>query len=178
TLPLVNEITWTTPLTPSQFGGPRNDIELFKVYRKQGADSFEVIDTIIFSIDSTLLDSFLVADREACYVVTAVDEKGNESAFSEEVCIENCSDFSLPNIFTPNGDGLNEQFMPLNSLFVETLHIVIVNRWGITVFESDEPDFSWNGDNVTDGTYFYQYDVVFKGSGEKDSQKGFITIKR
>ncbi len=69
----------------------------------------------------------------------------------------NCPVF-IPNIFTPNGDGLNDVFYAkgFNGEFV----LKIFNRWGTLVFESGNPGKWWNGNSMhgnklSDGIYFY-----------------------
>jgi gliding motility-associated-like protein len=64
------------------------------------------------------------------------------------------------NVFSPNADGVNDTFFFSTENIVE-LNIVIVNRWGQTVFESNVADFEWdgksNGTNCAEGVYFYRY---------------------
>lgn len=67
-------------------------------------------------------------------------------------------DMVIPNVITPNGDGINERF-EIQGLVPNT-KVVILNRWGIKVFESDNYGNDWdgmdmNGLKVTDGEYFY-----------------------
>ncbi|MFK7808887.1 MAG: gliding motility-associated C-terminal domain-containing protein [Saprospiraceae bacterium] len=95
-----------------------------------------------------------------CYVVTAIDDYGNESAFSNVVCIDNCPNYILPNVFTPNGDGDNELFIPFPYRFIERIEMQVFSRWGGLVFETNDPDISWDGtdlsgNTLTEGTYYY-----------------------
>ena len=95
-----------------------------------------------------------------CYTVTAVDGNGNESEFSNRVCVTNCPLYDLPNAFTPNGDGNNDLFQPRALCFVERVELKIFNRWGQLVFETENPSIDWdgtnlNGDPLPSGTYFY-----------------------
>lgn len=103
-----------------------------------------------------------------CYVVTAIDSSGNESDFSNVVCGENCPVYELPNVFTPNGDEMNDTFRPLNPWRgVEKVNMRVFNRWGQLVFETDDPAIGWSGEHqfedgmVPDGVYFYLCDVFF-----------------
>jgi gliding motility-associated-like protein len=69
------------------------------------------------------------------------------------------SSLIVPNVFTPNGDGVNDLFKPVE-VALETMHIIIYNRWGEKVSEWNNPNGSWdgnnkNGQNCADGTYFY-----------------------
>ena len=82
--------------------------------------------------------------------------------------VENC-DYSLPNIVTPNNDGTNDTWE-----FSSTTegHLVILNRWGNTVYEKTGYSFQWDGENCTDGIYYYVY------TSEVFSKTGFIQLIR
>lgn len=62
---------------------------------------------------------------------------------------------SLPNAFTPNGDGKNEVF-EVDASFRGSRFIVF-NRWGNIVFVSENYQNEWNGDGLIDGTYYFQF---------------------
>jgi gliding motility-associated-like protein len=96
-----------------------------------------------------------------CYAVLAVDSAGQTSPFNT-VCVDNCPDYQLPNVFTPNGDGTNDLFTPLEPFrYVKDIDINIFNRWGQIVFHTTDPIINWNGnvDNTggpcPDGVYYY-----------------------
>src|SRR5690606_15222487 len=60
--------------------------------------------------------------------------------------------YYIPNAFTPDGDGLNDVFKPVFSHIDESsYHIRIFDRWGRVVFESDDADEGWRGDQRGDG---------------------------
>ncbi len=62
----------------------------------------------------------------------------------------------VPNVFTPNGDGLNDCFYVESSEgFSQCFELNIYNRWGVNVFKSNNPSDCWTGNNHSDGTYFY-----------------------
>ncbi|MEM1327292.1 MAG: gliding motility-associated C-terminal domain-containing protein [Bacteroidota bacterium] len=116
------------------------------------------------------LDTFFIDQPgesiAGCYAVSAVDANGNESPQSNIVCVDNCPDYTLPNTFTPNGDGANDQFIPYPYRFIERVEFQVYNRWGQLVFETDNPDLNWNGQNFSGedlaaGTYYYTC-VVFE----------------
>jgi gliding motility-associated-like protein len=100
-----------------------------------------------------------------CYAVQAVDVHGNKSKLSEDFCIDNCPEFELPNIFTPNSDGVNDFYKAIKVRQIKEIGLVIVDRWGNTVYRTSDPYFQWNGQSiltkapVSDGTYFYICDV-------------------
>jgi gliding motility-associated-like protein len=65
---------------------------------------------------------------------------------------------AVPNVFTPNGDGKNDEFrVAYRSL--RDFHIWVYNRWGKLVYESTDPARGWdgniNGRPATEGAYFY-----------------------
>ncbi len=75
-----------------------------------------------------------------------------------------------PNVITPNNDGVNEYFglnVSINPCY-DTFRVLIYDRWGLLVFESEDPFFKWHGTDqnsgkdVPDGTYFYILDASFK----------------
>ena len=95
-----------------------------------------------------------------CYAVTALDTFFNESAFSNIFCVDNCPNFSLPNAFTPNGDGANDMYIPYPFCFIENIEMSIFNRWGQLVYETRDPNINWTGENLNGkelpaGTYYY-----------------------
>ena len=68
--------------------------------------------------------------------------------------------FAVPNVFTPNGDGVNDVFT-FDAVNMGEIHVLIYDRWGLKMFESTASgNVKWDGKNkggttVTDGTYFY-----------------------
>ncbi len=105
----------------------------------------------------------------ACYYVTAVNSKGVESPKSNIVCLENCPNFDLPNLFTPNGDLKNDVWLPMYCpRFVTNITCKIVDRYGQVVYEyeGDINQFGWDGKNkegkfAASSTYFYECNVEF-----------------
>ncbi len=130
--------------------------------------------------------------------LTVYNQQGCDTLFTHVVDVFPV-DLFIPNVFTPNGDGYNDyfvikakdasqqgtksalkfdgavqQYKPLNDYYEKT-HLVIFNRLGRKVFESDNYKNDWDGGGLPDGTYFY----VLKCQGFKDKNvvyKGSITI--
>ncbi len=96
-----------------------------------------------------------------CYAVTALDSVGNESIKSNIICVDDCINYSIPNIFTPNGDGLNDWLKPNPYNRVEKIDLKIFSRWNILVFQTEDPNINWDGKNyingkpVPAGVYYY-----------------------
>jgi gliding motility-associated-like protein len=66
------------------------------------------------------------------------------------------------NIFTPNDDGQNDYFIPVNLKQYPSPYLVVLNRWGKVVYETSNYQYDWtgthqrSGENLPDGVYYYQ----------------------
>ncbi|MBK9389085.1 MAG: gliding motility-associated C-terminal domain-containing protein [Bacteroidetes bacterium] len=101
-----------------------------------------------------------------CYAVSTFDFKGNESEKSVMVCIDSCNFYEIPNVFTPNGDDINDRLVAKTSGLVEKIDFKLFNRTGLLIFSTDKPKIEWDGTYkgkiVSPGVYFYQCDVFEK----------------
>jgi len=75
--------------------------------------------------------------------------------------------WSIPNTFTPNGDGINDFFKLINFPELTSFHIWIFDRWGNKVYESTDPDFQWNGldgyaGNKSPNTGVFSYAIEYQ----------------
>lgn len=77
----------------------------------------------------------------------------------------------VPNIFTPNNDGLNDTFRPRITCLPTDLKIF--NRWGQMVYEKQNYQNTWRGENLADGIYYYQLT-----STKGQIWKGWVEIVR
>lgn len=102
--------------------------------------------------DNSTLDE-LQAYQEGDYKVTVTDTNGCEN--SDTIAVR-YFEFSIPNAFTPNGDGLNDKFCPiLPDAGFSNYEIMIFNRWGRRVFYSNDHFDGWDGTNSDQGTYVW-----------------------
>ncbi|MCE3226696.1 MAG: hypothetical protein K0S32_1247 [Bacteroidetes bacterium] len=92
------------------------------------------------------------------------------------------ADVDLPTGFTPNGDGMNDDFKPLGSaLYTSEYDFRIWNRWGQEVFRSTDPKFGWDGnyEGKQAQTGVYAYVITYKNVyGENKIKKGNVTLIR
>jgi gliding motility-associated-like protein len=76
----------------------------------------------------------------------------------------------LPNVITPDGDGLNDVWKINPKLDLTGSHLVIFNRWGETVYETDNYGNNWGGTYkgtgraLPDGTYYYVLKVPLENN--------------
>lgn len=98
------------------------------------------------------------------YTVTIVDANGCTDAFSIDVT-ERFPRIFIPNAFSPNGDGENDEFKPVADCSI-TFSMQIYNKWGSVVFSTEDVDQGWNGtfqgELAPDGKYSYV--VFYSGS--------------
>jgi len=181
---LINTLAYTQPNLDCF---DTDDAEGYYIYFSdtEGADLM-LIDSIL---DPTVNRYFHEPTRgiAGCYAITAFDGNGNESEFSNVICVDNCPAYELPNTFTPNGDGANELFVPVINRFIEAVDFNIYNKWGNKIFESTDPLIKWDGrsasgNEVADGTYYYTcriFEQRVTGSIEGNVElKGHINIIR
>jgi gliding motility-associated-like protein len=117
--------------------------------------------TTITNPEDTLFINDGLSSVAGCYAVLAVDSAGQTSPLNT-VCVDNCPIYQLPNVFTPNGDGVDDFFIPLEPYrYVQSIDINIFNRWGQIMFHTTNPGINWNG-NVNNsggqcpaGVYYY-----------------------
>jgi gliding motility-associated-like protein len=92
-----------------------------------------------------------------------------------------CNNVFLPSAFTPNGDGLNDEYGISNPFAVQDLiSFEIFDRWGGRVFYSEDPFAKWDGSfggaPVNPGVMLYR--VRFRCDGLEQSKTGSVTILR
>ena len=88
-----------------------------------------------------------------------------------------------PNAFTPDGDKHNENWrVYINNIDIYNFELQIFNRWGEMVFQSFNPEGSWNGTYggkpVKDGTYIWKVNATDLETDEKYEFQGHVTILR
>ena len=100
-----------------------------------------------------------------------------------QIAFENCdsdtnidADFSIPNVITANGDGVNDLFEIQN--LTENTEVIILNRWGNVVFSSNNYQNNWagtdtSGKELVDGVYTYKFTTQSGKAGH-----GFVHLIR
>ena len=95
---------------------------------------------------------------------TVVNEFGCTNTAEGQVSVSG-SVFYAPTAFTPDGDGLNDVWLPVVR-GVSNYALRITNRWGELVFETNDPEEPWLGQMGTDGQHYcpngvYLYRAVY-----------------
>lgn len=152
-----SSLIWTNPNNTCGI----NDVVKYYVYYTAFQDSALVKIDSIMNPNDTTYSSGTSNSIAGCFVIVAVDSAGNQSPLTNQVCIDNCPEYELPNIFTPNGDNTNDLYIPVKNRHIKSVEFIMYNRWGEIVFESKDPGLKWDGRSkqmnkpVSDGTYYY-----------------------
>ena len=121
----------------------------------------------------------ILKNNEYCYTVYGYAD--NKRSISNTFCItstENYNPIPVPNAFTPNDDGLNDEFKPLFSI-VNEYKMLIFNKYGEKIFESDDINRGWNGiykGKIVQESYVYKISFI-KDGNEVNMTGKFILIK-
>ena len=84
-------------------------------------------------------------------------------------------DLFFANAFTPNHDGLNEDFFPVGNLEDFPFQMLIYNRFGELIFETINKNHKWEGHSCKEGLYVYVFIIQFDNGNTKE-YKGTVTL--
>ncbi|MCC6371277.1 MAG: gliding motility-associated C-terminal domain-containing protein [Bacteroidia bacterium] len=137
--------------------------------------------TVTKSADLTAQTNYL---QSGTYTVTAFISKGEcATTQSKIIMVEIPSKLEIPNVFTPNGDNVNDVFF-LHANNLDQINMLIYDRWGHKIYEleSNTGNILWDGKNqygkeVPEGTYFYILKATGK-DGNAFNTKGNISLFR
>ncbi len=104
------------------------------------------------------------------------DSLGNWSNVSTVTISVVTTNLFIPNVITPNGDGKNDEFKIIGIGYFEQVKMIIYNRWGNEVYRNENYKNEWNGNDLNEGTYYYQ--IVGKKDGVESHYKGWVLLKR
>lgn len=114
------------------------------------------------------------------YSVIVVDEYGCRDTVLVNITVECRHAISIPTIFSPNGDGLNETIR-VHGYGIAEISFVIYDRWGEKIFETTDKDQVWDGTRkgrpLNSAVFVYILKVTFCDGIEYD-EKGNITLVR
>lgn len=155
-------------------------------------------DVVLFPGENVNLDagdylSYLWNDNTALtsryYLVNYTDSSVPDSIWVE-VNDGNCKNtdaiviemfnIKIPNVITPNGDGENDIFVPMDMSGINNHTITVFNRWGEKVWESNDFASGWdgkrNGKYVAEGTYYYILEVSYGPENLNKAYKGTLSV--
>lgn len=142
------------------------DLEVKIWFQPYGEDSFQDIsdDQTLFKVNENTANHSSSEGFAGCYSIQMVDQFGNAGPMSDTICVDPCPAYKLPNVFTPNADGRNDIFYPLQRAYIQRVNFEAYNRWGNLVFQTNDPDIQWDGttlkgEDLEPATYTYKCDL-------------------
>jgi gliding motility-associated-like protein len=128
-------------------------------------------------------NSFL-ADISGFVYVTVIDENGCEARDTLELEVEKNRNIYIPNVFSPNGDNINDIFK-IQGALLGTVEYLVFDRWGDVVFEQAPTDANtqqgWdgtrNGKQLNPGVYIYTAMLIHR-DGFEEVVSGDVTLVR
>jgi gliding motility-associated-like protein len=124
---------------------------------------------------STLKNPQYVYPDTGCYPLQliVVSRYGCTDTLNSEICVDMEFEFYAPNAFTPNGDGINEEFHPYGTGMSESdYELFIFDRWGRQIFKTTRWGEGWNG-KVDNGSTIAQQDTYVWLVRVYDVQRNF-----
>jgi gliding motility-associated-like protein len=130
-----------------------------------------------------ITDSIKTSPAISTIFTVNISQNGCIANESIAVYVDYCNfALELTNIFTPNGDSLNDYFVPIKFEGVINSDFTIVNRWGVIMYESTNQIIKWDGKSqdgkeAYDGVYFYKMNYTEPIAGAKEIH-GFLHLER
>ncbi len=162
-----------------------NTIKSYNVYFSNYENSeFSLMATTDYTVMNYVYTN--TQSTAGCFAVSAVNKSGVEGNKSAKVCVDDCVYYELPNLITPNGDSLNDKFMPFPiPRGVEFVKFSVYNRWGALVFLTERDiHINWSATSgnqkLSDGIYYFSAEVKYFHRKNKADEnrliKGWVQI--
>lgn len=128
--------------------------------------------------DNSTNDVYIIS-QPGTYELTISNACLSETISLEVEGVEDCK-VTMPNIFTPDGDGLNDYFAPVTGSSIKVIQFKIFNRWGAEVFNKRNQqgwDGTIDGKAAVSDVYVYVIEYILK-NGNKEFLSGDVTLIR
>lgn len=152
------------------------------------AHSLYNIDSIVWhdGTNSSWFEQLNYSSLSDSLIISATAYGCDEKQDTVIVLLEDCNcQFYVPNSFTPNNDQVNDVFKVYYDCPVIKFDFLIFNRWGELVFQTDDPDFTWEGEldggnELQDGTYTWKmrYENEYTNVTREKEMHGHLNILR
>ena len=115
----------------------------------------------------------LTVQEAGTYTLFVTDTAGCTASDAITVHTRNCRcPLYLPNVFTPNGDGINDLFAAGMDCNPTSFALELFDRWGRSIHRTDDPAFTWTGDELPVGLYAYTLEYAWQ------AQEGVRRVQR
>ena len=114
-------------------------------------------------LSSAINPSHIYTDPGTFDIILTVTNGDCQDVAFGQVRVDPIATFYVPSAFSPNEDGINETFFGTGESIAK-YNMKIIDRWGQQIFESNDPDFHWDGTHlgkqVEAGVYVYDFTIV------------------
>ena len=177
----LTRIQWPSALAPSPTANAGADVSIKfgKTTILQGSGGGDYLWSPATSLDDATLSNPTASPQETTtYVLTVTNSIGCTDQDTVLVSVDVPEFIKVPNILTPNADGFNDVWDLSEVPDIGNTKVSVVNRWGKTVFSSNDYQHDWagtyDGEPLPDGVYIY----IIEGSLFYDTLKGPMQIIR
>jgi hypothetical protein len=124
-----------------------------------------------------------IVNRESFLSVKTTTEWGCATSDSAYIAPVHCCEISMPDAFTPNGDGRNDVFRIVSEGFQQVHSFIVFNRWGQRIFETSAQNVGWDGTfkgtKQDPGTYSYyiKYKCTDRAKDFFEQKGNFILLR-
>ena len=117
------------------------------------------------------------------YYISETTALGCQQELEINLSPKDCvSCFYIPNVFSPDYNGLNDYWAPIVRCPVSSYSCEVFDRWGNKVFKSDEIDSKWdgtiNGQEASPDVYVWYCNILFEGQIEVTELTGSVSLVR
>jgi len=139
----------------------------------------DTVDSIWTKLDQRTQRYSVTITKGQCSKVESIRFDLDDNACPSIDC-----DVEYSNIFTPNGDGINDLFRPSTTCNIFSYQLTIFNRWGQLVHETRNIAYGWdgyiNGEMAAEGVYYFTLDYKDEVAVDVDRNvfAGSFTLKR
>ncbi len=171
-----NELSWTP------YEEWANGVDYYRIeVRNEASGVWQEVDVVAANTLTYLDRSTFLDQGQYCYRITGYEQGGNQAqSISNEACTGVNPKIYVPNVFTPNGDGINETFF-IKGVYLKEVHIQIFSRWGILLWQGNGLEQGWNGqhrgEELPEGVYTYRIEAVAQ-NGERFRETGTVSLIR
>jgi gliding motility-associated-like protein len=170
------QVTGSAPLDMTFYSNPNDPVLYYnwQIFKDKSKTSL-----ISGRIEKTTPYTF---DEAGSYVVKVTVSNANATcSYSDSITVTvSTSSIEAPNVFTPNGDGHNDEFRVAYKSIIQ-FDAWVYNRWGRLVYKWSDPMKGWDGNiggkKAAAGAYFYVIKAV-GADGKKYKLKGDINLLR